>query len=134
MANYLRKNQIKYSDLDQTFFKHPVTRDVNQKYNREAVIQSVRNLVLLNKFEVPFHPEIHSGVAGLLFENANILTAHTIRDNIYNCLTNYEPRIKLIDVRVFDNIDNNSYDVDIEFEVINIPEVITLTLALQRVR
>ena len=107
---------------------------VLHKYNREAVIQSVRNLVLLNKFEVPFHPEIHSGVAGLLFENANILTAHTIRDNIYNCLTNYEPRIKLIDVRVFDNIDNNSYDVDIEFEVINIPEVITLTLALQRVR
>ena len=134
MANFVKKDKIKYSDLDQTFFMHPVTRDVNVKYNREAVIQAVKNLVMLKKYEAPFHPEVHSGVSGLLFENANILTAQAIRENIRTCLQNYEPRIRLHDVRVYDRIDNNEYEVDIKFEVINIPETITLSLALQRVR
>lgn len=134
MAKFVSKDKIKYSDIDQTFYRHPVTKDLNVKYNKEAVIQAVKNLVMLNKFEIPFHPEIHSGVAGMLFENANILTAQTIRENIRNCLLNYEPRIRLHDVIVYDNIDNNAYEVDIRFEVINIPETIILSLSLQRVR
>lgn len=134
MAKFVKKDNIKYSDLDQKFFMHPVTKDVNVKYNREAVIQSVKNLVMLNKYEIPFHPEINSGIAGLLFENANVLTGQAIRENIRTCLQNYEPRIRLHDVRVFDQIDNNAYEVDIKFEVINIPETITLSLTLQRVR
>ena len=52
----------RYRDLDLDFVPHPVTKDISIKTNDEAVKRSVRNLVLTNAYEKPFHPEISSDV------------------------------------------------------------------------
>ena len=56
-----------WSDLDLDFTKHPVTKDIVRKTNVEAVKRSVRNLILTNRYERPFHPEIDGGVTRHLF-------------------------------------------------------------------
>ena len=59
-----------YSDLD-LFFTRKDTKDVNILKDIQSVKRSVRNLVLMNHYEKPFHPEIGSGIREMLFENMN---------------------------------------------------------------
>ena len=58
-------NSRQYSDLDLFFTKKSSNKDVNILSNITAVKRSVRNLILTNFYEKPFHPEIGSGVRGL---------------------------------------------------------------------
>ena len=53
-----------YSDLDLFFVRKTSTADVNVLKDIQAVKRSVRNLILTQYYEKPFHPEIGSGVRG----------------------------------------------------------------------
>ena len=64
-----------YSDLDLFFQKKNSNSDVNIIEDVQAVKRSIRNLVLLNTYEKPFHPEIAGGVRELLFENMTPITS-----------------------------------------------------------
>ena len=123
-----------WSDLDLDFTKHPVTKDVVRKTNVEAVKRSVRNLILTNRYERPFHPEIDGGVTRHLFGLATAQTKHDIKLAVENCLSNYEPRVVVNDVRVSGDIDANGFNVSIFFTVINSPEPIEVGLFLERIR
>ena len=141
MANYdasntnnsIRSNRI-YSDLNLNFTKNPATKDVARLTDVEAVKRSVRNLVLTNRFERPFHPEIGSSIRDLLFEPITPLHAVLLEDRIEEVIVNYEPRVTLNQIIVQDEIDNNRYAVTISFYVNNTPEPVTITEFLQRLR
>ncbi len=123
-----------YSDLD-LFFGKNSNEDVNIIGDVQAVKRSVRNLVLMNQFEKPFHPEIYSGVRGQLFELMTPSTAIILARQIQDVIENFEPRARLIGVRAFPNLDANAYDVSVEFYVVNAPtELVELTLILERLR
>ena len=62
--NNIDRNSKQYKDLDLFFSKKSVSNDVNTVTDITAVKRSVRNLVLTNHYEKPFHPEIGSGVKG----------------------------------------------------------------------
>lgn len=124
----------RYSDLDLDFIAHPATSDVSRKVDVEAVKRSVRNLVNLSFGQKPFHPEIGSGVRKLLFENLTPLTALNIRNAIVQTLTNFEPRVDLLQVIVGADPDSNTYNVTIEFNIKNIPQPIIVNIILARLR
>ena len=100
-----------YSDLNLNFTRNPATGDVARLTDIEAVKRSVRNLILTNQFERPFHPEIGSSVRALLFENVTPLNAILLEDRIREVIVNFEPRAELTGIQVFDEIDNNQYRV-----------------------
>ena len=54
-------------------FTKNATNDVARLTDIEVVKRSVRNLILTNQFERPFHPEIGSSIRDLLFENMTFL-------------------------------------------------------------
>jgi len=123
-----------WSDLDLDFTKHPVTKDIVRKTNVEAVKRSVRNLILTNRYERPFHPEIDGGVTRHLFGLSTPETKHDVKLAIENCLTNFEPRVVVDDVRVTGDLDANGFNVSIYFTVINSPQPIEVALFLERIR
>jgi len=123
-----------YSDLDLNFQRHPVTSDVVVKTNEEAIKNSVKNLILLNTYEKPFRPEIGSDVRDLLFEPATPLTAIRLKDAIIEVITNFEPRVKIEDVFVSVDIDNNTFNTTIVFSVIKNNSTLSLDLSLERLR
>ena len=131
--NSKRSNKL-YSDLNLNFTKNPATNDVARLTDIEAVKRAVRNLVLTNQFERPFHPEIGSSVRDLLFETITPLNAVLLEDRIREVIVNFEPRADLTGIQVFDEIDNNQYRVIINFRVINSSEGVTITEFLQRLR
>jgi phage baseplate assembly protein W len=123
-----------YSDLNLNFTRNPATGDVARLTDIEAVKRSVRNLILTNQFERPFHPEIGSSVRALLFENVTPLNAILLEDRIREVIINFEERAELTNVRVIDDADRNGYRVIINFQVLNSVENVSITEFLQRLR
>ena len=124
-----------YRDLDLFFTRRSRDSDVNVLTNVTAVKRSVRNLILTNFYEKPFHPEIGSGVRDLLFEIVSPLTAIALAQSVEDVINNYEPRALLLGIDVIDNIDANAYDITVTFEVINAPgEIVQLDVLLEALR
>jgi len=131
MANTL---QNRYTDLDLTFTRKPVTGDIALSTNDQAVIRSVRNLIMTNHYERPFHPEIGSNVCKMLFEPISPLTANYLQREIEDTITNFESRVKLQQVIVQIQPDANYYSAIISFFINNQVQPITMNLTLQRLR
>jgi hypothetical protein len=130
----LTKISREFSDLDLNFTIHPVKSDLNIFKNEKAIINAVKNIILTNHYEKPFFPEFGSNVRKMLFENVDILTTAALQNEIIQCLTNFEPRIKIISVVVSPNLDENSFDVKMQFYITNISNPITINFVLQRLR
>ena len=80
--NDSERNSQKYSDIDLFFGKNASNTDINKITDVQAVKRSIRNLVLLNHYEKPFHPEIGSGVRDMLFELMTPVTAQILARKI----------------------------------------------------
>ena len=124
-----------YTDLDLFFGRKSSNNDVRQVTDAQAVKRSIRNLVQLNTYEKPFHPEIAGGVRELLFEPMSPLVAVVIARKIEDVITNFEPRARLVSVRAFPDLDRNAYEVSVEFYIVNAPtELVDLSIMLERLR
>ena len=130
----LSTNTRRWADLDLDFTAHPVTKDIVLKKDVEAVKRSIRNLILTNKYDRPFQPNIDGGVTRHLFELSTPHTIHNIESAIKNCIYNYEPRAEVINVFVAGDLDNNGFNVSLTFRVINTPDPVTVELFLERLR
>ena len=132
--NDITRNVKQYRDLD-LFFGRKSNKDVNKVTDVEAVKRSVRNLVLLNSYEKPFHPEIAGDVRALLFENMTPLTSAVIARKVQDVIENFEPRARLTGVNVTPDFDRNLYEVSVYFYVVNAPtELVEVDTLLERLR
>ena len=106
-----------YSDIDLFFGPKTGTNDIT------------------NFYEKPFHPEIGSGVRDILFEPMTPITAYVLTMKIEEVIENFEPRARLVGVTATPNLDNNAYNVSIEFYVVNAPtELVNMEVLLERLR
>jgi len=135
LNNTSDRNVRQYKDLDLFFGRKSSNNDVGTVTDIQAVKRSIRNLVLLNAFEKPFHPEIASGVRDMLFELMTPVTAALLARQVQDVIENFEPRARLVGVRAIPDYDKNSYSVTVEFYVVNTPtELVDLTIFLERLR
>ena len=123
----------RYIDLDMNFTRHPISNDVARKYDTAAVIKSVRQLVLTNFYDRPFHPEIGTNIRAMLFENDSLFTRGVIRDAIINVVSTYEPRVTNIEV-IVEPSDELTYQVTIFLQVAGSIEPVSFELTLERAR
>ena len=132
--NDITRNVKQYRDLD-LFFSKKTNKDLNKVTDIEAVKRSVRNLILTNTFEKPFHPEIGGNVRGLLFENMTPMVSAVISRKIEDSIINHEPRARLVGVKTQPDFDTNGYNVSLYFYVANAPtELVELDTFLERLR
>ena len=133
--NNISRNVRQYSDLDLFFGKKLVGSDINKVTDIQAVKRSLRNLINLNTFEKPFHPEISGGVRELLFEHMNPMVSAVMARKVEDVIENFEPRCRLVSVRAIPDYDKNAYNITIEFYVVNAPtELVDLSVMLERLR
>ena len=118
--NEKRSSRV-YRDLNLNFTSNPVTGDVTTLTDVQAVKRSVRNLLLTNHYDRPFHPEIGSNVPALLFENFGPITGNQLSRSIEEMIANFEPRARVETVECFPILDTNTYDIRIYFYVENLP-------------
>ena len=134
-TNESKRSAKIYKDLNLNFTSHPTRNDLTPLTDAAAIKRSVRNLVQYNHYEKPFHPEIGSGIRGLLFENMSPFVSNVLKRKIEDTITNFEPRVTLADVNVNSNFDTNQYEVTIEFYIDNAEnELVDLSFNLERIR
>ena len=131
MAQTLTK---RYSDLDFAFTRIPGRNDVALSYDEMAVIRSVRYLLLTKNYERPFQPNIGSRIYKLLFEPVSPVTAQILKSEIEQVIKNNEPRVKIDSVTVIENVDNNAFNVSLQFFIGNNVEPTAINLILKRTR
>ena len=127
-------SKVIFSDIPISFTAHPITGNVKKSINRDAVKNSVRNIILTNHGERFFKPKFGGNVTSKLFENASKFTEFNTARSIRIALANYEPRAEIIKVKVTANPDTNNLTVSLKFRVTNDPEPITLDILLERIR
>ena len=133
--NNTARATTQYTDLDLFFGRKSSNNDVRQVTDAQAVKRSIRNLVQLNTYEKPFHPEIAGGIREMLFEPMSPLVAVIIARKIEDVIINFEPRARLVGVRAFPDLDRNAYEIFVEFFIINAPtELVDLSIMLERLR
>jgi len=127
------KDQI-YSDILTNLNSHPVSKDVLRFVNENAVIRSIKNLVLTDRGERLYQPNIGSSIKKLLFEPMIESTAELISQFIQDTINTHEPRAKVLDISVVPDYNNNLYAVTLVFMIINKEDPVTLNITLDRVR
>ena len=96
LTNQSKRSSRIYKDLNLDFQQNTATKDIQKMLDVESVKRSVRNLINLNHYEKPFHPEIGSNLRGMLFEIITPQMTHFIGKQIELLIKNYEPRCKLV--------------------------------------
>jgi phage baseplate assembly protein W len=129
-----KTQKVVYSDFFTDFSRNSVTGQLNRKTNAEAVKQSLRNLLLTDRYERPFQPQIGSGLRGLLFENYTPGLELRAKKMIEEVFDNHEPRAELLKTIVGGSSDQNSLSFEIHFRIINTTEPETLEIILERAR
>ena len=107
----------KFKDISMSFETNPLNDDLVSLSDTSAIARSIRNIVFTSPGEKFFNPDFGSRVSESLFENVDEVSATTIRDEIRSSIINYEPRVKLIEVIIRPNPDENEMNVTITYEI-----------------
>jgi len=111
--------KIKYSDINFTFGRNPISSDVDVRTNNYSIKQSMKNIILTRKKERPFRLNFGVNIADQLFENYDSRYSsefyHVIKDQL-------EAFVSRIDVNhiIFDDskINENLLGIEIQYEYV----------------
>ena len=107
-----------FKDISLSFEPHPITNDLPILKNESAIKRSVRNIVQTIPTEKFFNSLFGSDVYASLFEFVDFGTAATIQSQIEISLDNFEPRIENVEVEVNPQPDDNSFEVNVIYDII----------------
>jgi phage baseplate assembly protein W len=130
----ITKKAKDYIDIDLSFRANPFTKDIYLKTDEEAVKTALKHLILTKNFERPFHPEIGTQINSLLFENFSPAVKIAMERTIQETIEKFEPRVRLIELKVTEDQSSNGLSVNIVFALRNTNRPLTLTTLLSRVR
>ena len=109
-----------FKDISFAFDPHPVTKDLPVLINERAIIRSVRNLVETIPTERFFNSDLGSDIRRSLFDFVDVASSRAIQEQIRETVQFYEDRVENLIVKVNPQPDNNSFDVDIYFDIVGL--------------
>ena len=123
-----------YSDIDAAFLAHPTTGDATIKTNDRAIKFAIKALVMTDNYERLFHSEIGTPVRRLLFDNIDDMSIILVREAVSDVITNYEPRVTVLEVNVTPVYDDNRLNIDIVYLIKNSNITSNVAVTLDRSR
>ena len=118
-----------------SFEVNPINADIIGVKNDTAIARSIRNLVLTTPGERFFNEDLGSGVSEVLFDVLDDISGAVIRDEIEQTIIRFEPRVKLTDVKVKPDYENNEFNVTITYDIVGMDALPQqLNFALQPTR
>ena len=126
--------QETYKDLDFTFKQNPNTNDVSIKKDNASISQSVLNILRTNHGERPFNWNFGANLRAYLFENMTQITAANISTSINTALSNWEPRIEVLNTNIQAKADENEIFITVTGRVKSSNEILDITTTIERLR
>lgn len=109
----LEKSYIKGNSL----FQKPEINDFKIDYDLEAVKNSLITLFTTMPGQKILNPEYGLDLKQFLFLPLTTMTAKRIRDEIYTQIARFEPRVRVVNVKITILEDVNEYDIDIYYDI-----------------
>jgi phage baseplate assembly protein W len=134
MEKVVSKILKQYRDIDLDMTIHPLTDDLVQLKNIDAINKSLRNILKTGTGQRVFDPDFGSTINTSLFEPMDMMTAHTLQTQIENAIMLHEKRVRVTQVIVLPDHDSNAYDVFVHYTPKNSNRNETLELFLKRLR
>ena len=129
-------NNPVYVDVNLSFERHPITKDIMKVTDVRAILQSLRLLVRTHATEILMEPEISGSLDHQMFRGNTNLTSYNIKSKMTEVIINHEPRVELKDVEVY-TIDKPQYQelyVRIMFYFLNNSQLQTIDIPVSRSR
>ena len=134
-----------YSDVSFPFKPNPfflqqgLSGDVNRVYDGNAIKQSIKNIVLTNRYERPFKANFGCNLRTFLFEPLGAWDVYEMEGSIKDQLALYEPRINVLNVIIEEDMTALAINVRIEYEVSpvyteNYTDSVEIKIKTERVR
>ncbi len=120
-----------FRDLSIGMKSNPNTEDFSMVKNENAIKQSMKNLILTGFGERPFQPTKGSRLRQMLFENFDVFMAEELKEEIFNVITQFEPRVQLNEVRVRAS-DTDDLEVEVDYTIVGETLVQTVDFLLER--
>lgn len=126
--------RILWRTVDPNLAKWNGTGELKTLTNRQAVIQSVKNLVDTYPTERYYHLDIGCMASRLLFEFADQFNADRLAQEIRQTMVNYEPRASNPQIVVTPFPEQQYFNVDISFTLAATGEIVNIPTIVYRVR
>lgn len=111
-----------YKDLSLTFKPHPNTGDVTRVLDFKSISQAMQTLLRTRIGERPFSSlQKGSRIYDYLFDIFDPTIVSDIREEVTTLIVRYEPRVFVIAVDVFADIDNNRLGITITYAFKTLP-------------
>tara|TARA_Y100001938_G_C8023068_1_gene396420 strand:+ start:610 stop:1083 length:474 start_codon:yes stop_codon:yes gene_type:complete len=134
-----------YSDISLIFKPSPsytnngLSGDVVRRYDNESVRQSVRNILMTNKYEKPFDRDFGCNLIKFNFDRAGAWSEYEMSQEIKRQMSINEPRIILEDVQIKRKPEKQIMDVLLLYKVkpidSNTPsETVDVQIKVERIR
>ena len=123
-----------FSDINLSMKRNPVTKDLDEITNEQAVQASVLNILATGPYERLFRPDLGAGLKEMLFEPMTNLTASRMENRIRAAIATQEPRVTVSTVTVIPNEERQLYDIFVTCVIKDTTQEIEVTQTLQRGR
>lgn len=128
------KDSVVFSDLTTDLKRHPGTGDITRVTDIESVKNSLRNILKTNHYERIYNPLFGANINAMLFELLDDSTNEVVKSMVISAISNFEPRVKVIDIVVSALVDTNTLTLTIVYAVLNNPDPQILELKVTRIR
>lgn len=122
---------IYYSDIDIELTKI-TSGDIKKDVNIDAIINSLKNILLTMKGSRRMLPEFGSNLQRLVFEPIDEITAREIGEEIIDSVRRWDNRIIFTDILVKPIYDKNEFYISLTFKLQNNREENKLDFILKR--
>jgi len=90
----------------------------NEVLDEDAIKESLRNLFMINQGEVPGKPWLGNPLNVFLFDNIGYFEVQGIKAAFMNIIEKFEPRVKIIDVKVTAEQAYNTINIEMTYIIL----------------
>ena len=130
--NAERNLSRQFRDLSIGMKANPNTEDFSIVKNENAIKQAMKNLILTGFGERPFQPTKGSRLRQMLFEPYDVFMTEELKEEMFNVLKTFEPRIKVNAIRMTPG-DPNELEVEVDYTIVGEKLVQTVDFLLEKV-
>ena len=110
-----------FKDISLSFTRSPITNVLITLRNEDAIKKSVINLCRTRLTDRFFNELLGTSIEDALFELVGEDIGVSLEEEIKTLLTNFEPRIKVTQINIEDDIDENGLYITIRYNIIGLP-------------
>lgn len=119
------------TDILMSMRKHPITGDLATVKSSNAIVQSFKNLLLINKYERGFNT-IGVDIKKYLFQLNDDVMRSTLSTEIKNILNHYETDVEVADVSIYQGDTEEDIVIVISYTEYNNPNLKETAIPIKR--